>query len=60
MKKFIVVIIPIFKFYKVIFEDEFINGNEFETQNTIIKLLKLFGLDDNQYTCDLCFKEINK
>ena len=57
MHKFIVVIIPCFKFYKIIFEDEFIDNNEFKTQNAIIEILKLLGLDNNQYTCDLCFKE---
>ena len=52
--KFIVIIIPKFNFYKIIFEEDFIDNNEFTTQNTIIEILKLLGIEN--YTCDLCYK----
>lgn len=54
--KFIVVIIPKFNYYNIIFEDDFINHNEFRTQNLIIEVLKLLGFNDKDYICDLCYK----
>ena len=54
--KFIVVIIHKIKYYSIIWEDEFINENEFVTQNTIIKTLKLLGLEDKDFICDLCYR----
>lgn len=51
--KYIVVIIPELKFYKVIFEKDFINGNEFRTQNEIIDVLKTLGLKREEFVCDL-------
>lgn len=56
--KYIVVIIPKFNFYKVIFEDEFIDGNEFKTQNLTIEVLKTLGLERKDFTCDLYSKQI--
>ena len=50
--KYIVVIIPEFEFYKVIFEDEF-EGTEFQTQNKIIETLKLLGLTRDDFIVDL-------
>ena len=50
--KYIVVIIPAFEFYKVIFEDEFV-GTEFQTQNKIIETLKLLGLKRDEFIVDL-------
>ena len=57
--KYIVVIIPEFKFYNIIFESEFIDHNEFRTQNLIIKSLKLLGLKNDKFVCDLCYKSLN-
>ena len=57
MEKFIVVVIPRLKEYRIIFEEKFIEGNEFLTQNTIINVLKLFGLEPEiDFICDLCFR----
>lgn len=55
--KYIVVIIPKYDFYKIIFEDEFIDGNEFRTQNLIIEVLQVLGLDRKEFTCDLWTKK---
>ena len=55
--KYVVVIIPKFNFYQIIFEKDFIGGNEFRTQNTIIETLELLGLERKDFTCDLCFHE---
>lgn len=55
--KFIVVIIHKINYYNIIWEDNFIDGNEFRTQNSIIETLNLLGLKQGQdYICDLCFK----
>lgn len=57
--KFIVVIIHKINYYSIIWEDSFINGNEFRTQNNIIETLNLLGLEqDKDYICDLCYKYI--
>lgn len=58
--KYIVVIIPKFKFYKIIFEDEFTDGNEFRTQNIIIETLELLGLKREEFTCDLYHKSLEE
>lgn len=55
-KKYIVVIIPKFNFYQILFEEDFLDGNEFRTQNTIIEVLDLMGIPRDSYTCDLCYK----
>lgn len=44
---------------KVIFEDEFINGNQFTTQNEIIEVLKLL-LDKKDFSVDLYSKILDK
>lgn len=60
MLKYIVVIIPKFNFYKVIFEKDFFisdlgRKNEYYTQNLIIESLETLGLKLNEdFTCDLC------
>lgn len=54
--KCIVVIIPDFKYYNIILEDEFLQGNEFRTQNLIIEILELLGLSRNSFTCDIIIK----
>lgn len=41
---------------KVIFQDEFMDHNEFRTQNTIIEVLKLLRIED--FNVELCFKDI--
>ena len=56
--EFIVLIIPKYNFYKIIFEDEFLDHNEFKTQNQIIETLKLIGLPRDSFTCDLCIKDL--
>ena len=59
--KYIVVIIHKVNYYNIIWEDNFINGNEFRTQNIIIETLNLLGLrQDKDYICDLCFKYIGE
>lgn len=55
--KYIVVIIPKFNFYKIIFEDEFMDNNEFKTQNIIIMTLETLGLKREEFSCDLCSKK---
>ena len=42
---------------KVIFEDEFINGNEFRTQNELIECLSLL-YDRRDFEVDLYFKTL--
>ena len=54
--KFIVLVIPKFNFYNILFEDEFLDHNEFRTQNQIIEILKLIGLNREEFTCDICYK----
>lgn len=59
--KFIVVIIHKINYYSIIWEDNFIDDNEFKTQNNIIETLNLLGLEkDKDYICDLCFKYIGE
>lgn len=59
MKKINYIIIRIKNNTKVIFEDEFINNNQFQTQNQIIEVLSLLfdrkDFDVNLYTKE--FKE---
>lgn len=58
---FIVVIIPKWNFYTVIFEDEFIQKNACRTQNEIIEVLKTLGLKyEKDFTCDLCTKDFRE
>ena len=50
------IIVRLFDNVKVLFEEDFINNNEFRTQNEIIEVLsKLF--DRKDFSVDLCFKE---
>ena len=59
--KYIVVIIPKFKFYKVIFEKDFIDGKEYRTQNEIIQVLETLSLEYNRdFTCDLLTEKEEK
>lgn len=54
--KFIIVIIPRYDFYTILFEDDFISNNEFRTQNQIIEVLKILGFERDEFICDLCYK----
>ena len=54
---YIIVIIPKYNFYKVIFEDEFIENDEYKTQNLIAEVIKLLGFNSKEYICHLCYKE---
>lgn len=55
---YIVVIIPKFNFYKILFEEDFMKSDgkphEFRTQNLIIETLVTLGLKREEFTCDLC------
>ena len=54
--KLIVVIIHKTNYYTIISEDDFIDGNEFKTQNQIVEVLQLLGFTRDDFTCDLIFK----
>lgn len=56
--KFIIVIIPKFDYYTILFENDFIDNNEFRTQNQIIELLKILGFEREEFICDLCYRSI--
>lgn len=52
---YIVVRIKDIDYVKVLFQDEFIQGNQYYTQNTLIGVLELLFKD---YSVDLYYKEI--
>lgn len=55
--KMVIVIIPKFKHYTILTQSDFIDGNEFTTQNEIIKILELLGLVyERDFTCDVIYK----
>lgn len=43
---------------KVLFEDEFIDGNEFKTQNEIIEVFKLM-FNEKDFEVELCYHSID-
>lgn len=59
MKKINYIIIRIKNDTKVIFEDEFINNNQFRTQNEIIEVLSLL-LDKKDFDVELYTKEFKE
>ena len=54
--KFIIVIIPRYDFYNILFENDFIDSNEFKTQNQIIEVLEILGFKREEFICDLCYR----
>ena len=58
---FIVVIIPKWDFYTILFEDEFIQKSAVVTQNEITEVLKKLGLKyGKDFTCDWCTKDFRE
>jgi hypothetical protein len=54
------IVVRLKKDVRVIFEDEFFDGNEFRTQNLLIRVLNLL-LDDKDFDVTLhCRPEYNK
>lgn len=53
------IVVRIKDYVRVIFEDEFIDDNEFRTQNEIIEVLKLLH-NEKDFSVDLYFKEIKE
>lgn len=53
--KAIIVIIEDIQDYTIVPEKNFIDGNEFKTQNRIIEVLELLGF--KKYKCDLVYLE---
>lgn len=55
MKRYIIVILPKYKKYKIIYEKDFIHNNQYITECEIIKVLKLLGLKyEKDFICDSC------
>ena len=53
------IVVRIKDYVRVIFEDEFIDDNEFRTQNEIIDVLKLLH-NEKDFSVDLYIKEIKE
>ena len=59
MKTISYIVVRIKDKIRVIFEDEFIDKNEFRTQNEIIEVLKLL-YEEKDFSVDLFTKEFEK
>jgi hypothetical protein len=59
MKTISYIVVRIKDKIRVIFEDEFIDKNEFRTQNEIIEVLKLL-YEEKDFSVDLFTKEFKK
>lgn len=53
------IVVRIKDYVRVIFKDEFIDSNEFRTQNEIIEVLKLLH-NEKDFSVELYFKEIKE
>lgn len=59
MKTITYIVVRVKDNIRVIFEDEFIDNNQFRTQNEIIEVLGLL-YNKKDFDVDLCFKQIGK
>ena len=53
------IVVRIKDYVRIIFKDEFIDGNEFRTQNEIIEVLKLLH-NEKDFSVELYYKEIKE